>query len=119
MGYVSGSFSPILDFQILEVVEKRTMNRTAYTPATSGSFLKIKKAAGVVLGYPNYLIEIYTPSPNQTDRNRSFWEFGEKYNITGRLPHGANTNQTAVQPALFEWTEGYVYRKLRTFPGNY
>lgn len=116
MGYVSGSFSPILDFQILEVVE-RTMNGTAYTPATSGSFLKIKKAAGVVLGYPNYLIEIYTPSPNQTDETAVFWEFGEKYNITGGYHMGQTQNQTAVQPALFEWTEGYVYRKLRTFPG--
>lgn len=110
-------FSTQFDFQILEVVE-RTMNGSTYNPAETGAFLKCKKPA--TFPTPAYTslmeIEIYTPTKNNSEEADIYYEWGQEYAITGGFHTGQIQNQTGSQPALFEWTNGYVYKKYRIFP---
>ena len=101
------------DFQIIDGNITRKMN--APNTITDGRYIKIPKIAGL----PNYglnptlLIEIYTPAANVTTEDAIFYEWGEKYDIYesggNRYHTGQIQNQTASQPATFEWTNGYLY----------
>lgn len=107
------TFSTQYDYQILGVVE-RTMGGQFNTP-TTGSYLKCKKPTSFPTpAYSQFMVmEIYTPPTSVTDKNAIFYEWGQKYDIIGGYHMGQIQNQTASQPALFEWTNGYVYYKQR------
>lgn len=106
-------FSIQYDFQILEVVEK-IMGGTG-NPASNGAYLKCAKPSPFPTpSYSQYMvIEIYTPPNTVNDSTAIFYEWGQRYAITGGYHMGQLQNQTASQPALFEWTNGYVWFKLR------
>lgn len=110
-------FSIQYDFQILDVVEK-VMGGSG-NPATNGSYLKCSKPSPFPTpAYGQYLvIEIYTPPSNVNDSTAIFYEWGQRYAITGGYHMGQTQNQTASLPALFEWTNGYVWFKLRGILG--
>lgn len=107
------AFSTQYDFQILAVVQK-VMGGLYNTP-TNGDFLKCKKPASFPTpAYSQFMVmEIYTPPKNVDEENAVFLEWGQEYAITGGYHMGQTQNQTAVLPALFEWTNGYVYSKYR------
>jgi len=110
------------DFEVLGIV-KRTMTSNAQVTnqPVQGSFIKIKKPSFAIPSYSKTtIIELYTPAPVVTDEEVIFYEWGEQYDIyeiAGVKYHlGDTQNQTASQPALFVWNQGYVYCKLRQFP---
>ncbi len=107
------TFSTQFDYQILSV-EERIMGGLYNTP-TTGSYLKCKKPfAFPTPAYSQYMVmEIYTPPTNVKESQALFYEWGQKYDITGGYHMGQTQNQTASQPALFSWTNGYVYYKPR------
>lgn len=106
------SFSTQYDFQILEVVD-RVM--TGGNPAETGKFIKcVTPGTPPTPAYSSrMMIEIYTPPSNINDSTAIFYEWGQRYAITGGYHMGQLQNQTASQPALFEWTNGYLYYKNR------
>lgn len=117
--YLGGNYTPYniqLDFEILGTVE-RTMN----TPASPGTFLKVKKPATLPsLAYSAHmLVRAYTPKQTVSDHLQLFYEWGERYSIyeadDGRFHSGQITNQTISQPATFQWFDGDVYFKDRSF----
>lgn len=99
----------------LEILADITMQMTAPNTITQGRFLKVKKIGGLPFSAAdkNLLIEIYTPSTTVTSDNAVFFEWGQRYGlyeISGVKYHiGQTQNQTASQPALFQWDNGYVY----------
>jgi hypothetical protein len=106
------------DFQVLGVEER---DMTAPNKLTKGSFIKVKKPSFVIPSYSKTtLIELYTPAPVVKDEEVIFYEWGKKYDIyeiSGVKYHAGQTqNQTASQPALFSFDEGYLYCKLRNYP---
>ena len=118
LGYYTGTLTVTAylnqyDFQIIDGNITRTM--TAPNTITNGRYIKIPKIAGLPAYLPNknLLIEIYTPAPNVTTEDAIFYEWGEKYDIYesggNRYHTGQVQNQTASQPATFEWTNGYLY----------
>lgn len=106
------TFNTQLDFEILGTIE-RTMN----SPASPGTFLKTNRPTS----FPSspytlkMLIEIYTPSVTASYTKQVFYEFGEKYNITGGYHTGNVQNQTVSLPAITSFTEGDVYYRNREF----
>jgi hypothetical protein len=107
------TFSTQFDYQVLDVVD-RTMGGQ-FNTATTGKYLKVKKPSSFPTpAYTQFMvIEIYTPPKSVNESAAIFYEWGEQYAITGGYHIGQLQNQTASQPALFEWTEGYVYFKYR------
>lgn len=107
------------DFEILGTVE-----RTMSIPAELGKFLKVKKPDP--FGIPAYsggsLIKIYTPlqkSAEGADSQQLFFEWGQEYEfqeILGIKYHIGNvTNQTASQPASYQWVTGDMYYVIRNY----
>ncbi len=103
-----------LDFEIVGTVQ-----RTMTNPATSGLFIKVVKPSTLPsLAYSTFnLIELYTPALRNDDETQVFYEWGEKYDIYesggNRFHRGQTADQTAVQPATFQWFDGDVYFKNR------
>jgi hypothetical protein len=110
------------DFQVLGIVKRQmTSNPSVTNQPVQGSFIKIRKPTFVFPAYSKTtLIELYTPAPVVKDEEVIFYEWGKKYDIyeiSGIKYHvGQTQNQTASQPALFSFDEGYVYCKLRNYP---
>jgi len=106
------AYSTQYDLQILEVVE-----RSSTIGSSKGLFIKCWKPA--VLPTPTYsvfmLIDIYTPILSVNEKDLVFFEWGQKYDIVGGYHMGYLQNQTASQPATFEWTDGDVFIKRRSF----
>jgi len=122
--YTGGNFVPYnlqLDFEILGVDTTRIMA----SPAEAGTFLKVAKPSTLPLPtFPQsyqsaMLIEIYTPAPVIKEGQSLFYEWGEKYDIyeSGgvRYHRGQIQDQTGSQPATFQWYDGDVYYKNRSF----
>jgi hypothetical protein len=105
-----------LDLEILGIIE-----RTMTSPAETGLFLKtVKPTTLPSLPFQSRMIvEIYTPAVKADDSAQVFYEFGECYDIyeSGgqRFHRGQIQDQTAIQPATFQWTDGDVYYRQRTF----
>ncbi len=103
------------DYQIVGTVVKKITNGTS--PGDDRVFIKVNKPASAPSpAYSvNMLVMVYTPSLNPTNLSDStYLEWGESYDITGGYHMGMTQNQTASQPALFEWPEGDVYYHTRT-----
>jgi len=118
--YVDGSGQPFQqDMAILGTVE-----RTMASPATNGTFLKVYNTGSFPTAsyQQKMLIEIYSPRQKNTSETELFFEWGEKYDIYtllgNRYHRGQIADQTSTQPATFEWKEGDVYFKPRTFYTN-
>lgn len=107
-------YSAQLDFEIVGT-ETRTMN----SPASNGTFIKCVKPS--TLPTPsfsaNMVVEIYTPSIHDSDSSIVLYEWGQEYEIyenSGNFYHrGQLTDQTAIQPATFQWFNGDIYSKTR------
>ena len=103
-----------LDFEIVGLVDKNMS-----FPADPGKWLKVVKPTT----FPsspyanNMLIQIYTPPAQIPNDALVFHEWGEKYDIyeSGgiRYHRGQLSDQTAAQPASFQWFDGDVYFKQR------
>lgn len=120
--YTGGNFvtySVQLDMEIVGTVQ-RTMN----SPATTGLF--VKTARPTTLPSAPYqskmLVELYTPKATNSDTTQLFYEWGEKYDIyeSGgqRYHRGQITDQTASQAATFQWFDGDIYFRPRTYLEN-
>lgn len=109
-------FDTQLDLEILGTAE-----RIMTSPASTGLFIKCAQPTVFPTGgFTNrMLIELYTPQVKPNDSQQLFYEFGECYDIyeSGgqRYHRGQTQDQTAIQPALFQWTEGDVYYRERIF----
>lgn len=120
-GVDSGSYNGDLytqDYQILGTVT-RTLT-SGSSPDDDKTFIKVKKPDGAISpAYrANMLVMIYTPALNPTSEAESvYWEWGEAYDIYEedgvRYHRGGEQDQTASQPATFEWPEGDVYFHTR------
>jgi len=117
--YTASNFVPYniqLDMEIVGTVQK-----TMHTPATSGLFIKCALPSTLPSAPYQYqmLIELYTPKPTNSDKTQLFYEWGEKYDIYtsggNRYHRGQIADQTASQPATFQWFDGDVYYRPRTF----
>lgn len=115
----SGVLTPYniqLDFEILGVID-----RTMTSPAVDGRFLKVAKPATLPSApyQAKMFIEIYTPSALVPSTELVFKEWGEKYDIYevggNRYHRGQFEDQTDLQAATFNWVDGDVYYKNRTF----
>lgn len=115
----SGSFRVFntqLDFEVLGTVERIMTN-----PASNGTFIKVLRPTTFPSSpyVSTMLYEIYTPSVNTDETQLAFYEFGEKYDIYesggSRYHRGGVQNQTGVQAATFQWTDGDVYFRSRNF----
>lgn len=110
--FTVAAFGTQYDFDVLSDLTRPMGAPNTITP---GRFLKVKKIVGLpyVATDKNLLIEIYTPAPNVNSENAIFFEWGQKYGIysigNNRYHLGQTQNQTASQPALFVWKNGYVY----------
>jgi hypothetical protein len=108
---------PVADYEILGTVQKDMT--TLATEKTQGMYLKVKKPQGAAAFANNSFIEIYSPLLRTTDETTVFYAFGESYpiytdGITGVKYHvGQIDNQTASQPATFQFRDGDVYYKFR------
>ncbi len=116
------SYSNQQNYQILGTVQ-RTMN----TPASLGTFLKVKKPGVSIVGYTgSMLIKIYTPLLNTNKNQQLYYEWGEQYGfqeINGVKYHlGQSSNQLpGGVPATFNWTNGdmwVVSRNYYQFPNS-
>lgn len=109
------AFTTQYTFQILDDV---TRQMQAPNTITDGRFLKVRKPASVPAYTKNMLIEMYTPATVVTSENAIFYEWGQQYNIieVGGIKYHAGQiqNQTASQPATFQWTNGYIYINSNT-----
>jgi hypothetical protein len=83
-------------------------------PTTDGSF-------DFGSGFPNYLIELYTPSQSVANGLNIYFEYGEEYAIgnptaSNRFHQGMLQNQTSdyATPATYEFFKGDYYIKLRS-----
>jgi hypothetical protein len=126
--YTSGNYIPYnvqLDMEVLGTVNNRTMNSgpTVANSATNGLFIKTYKPTTLPSAayQQQMLVEIYTPRQTQSNETQFFYEWGEKYDIYtlmgSRYHRGQVDDQTASQPATFEWFDGDVYyfnRKVYT-----
>lgn len=117
--YTGGNYIPYnvqLDMEVLGVVQILMSS-----PATAGTFLKVAKPTTLPSApyQAAMFIELYTPSSRTVDRPQFFYEWGEKYDIytiSGTRYHrGQVSDQTASQPATFQWFDGDVYYKGRRF----
>lgn len=110
------SFTDQLDFEILGTVEK-TM--TSPNPAVDGLWLKVANPNTIPAYGKNLFIEIYTPRPITEETQTLFYEWGEEFAIYesggNRYHRGQTQDQTATQPAAFQWFNGNVYYKPRRF----
>lgn len=110
------AYDPQPDFEILGTVE-----RTMTVPASVGTFLKIKRPASFPTPGPNgfSLIKIYTPYARKNDDKQVFFEWGQQYGFTeiGGIKYhdGDIFNQTATQPASFQWLDGDMYINTRNY----
>lgn len=108
-----------LDFEILGTVE-----RTMTSPAATGTFLKVRKPSTLpsVAYSANMLIKIYTPLSRASNDQQIFFEWGQQYGfqtILGVRYHlGETFNQTASQPAVFQWLDGDMYYVVRNYYQN-
>jgi len=110
------SYDPQPDFEILGTVE-----RTMTVPASTGTFLKVKRPPS----YPSpgangfSLIKIYTPYSRNNDDRQVFFEWGQQYGFTEiagvKYHNGEVFNQTASQPASFQWLDGDMYINTRNY----
>lgn len=118
-GNTYAAYTSQLDMEILGV-EERTMN--APNLSNMGTFIKVAKPTSFPTYQQQMLIELYTPKPKSNDKSLFFYEWGEKYNIyelSGVNYHrGQITDQTASQPATFEWFDGDVYYHPRSYYVN-
>jgi len=114
--YVNGSGAPLqLDMEILGTAQK------AMTAPNSGNgiFLKVTKPSTLPTSFTDItkLIEIYTPKAVVSDESQFFFEFGQKYDIYTsagvRYHRGQTGDQTATNPATFQWFEGDIYYRER------
>lgn len=108
--------SPQQDYPILGVVQ-----RVMVSPASNGTFLKVPKLTIPSGGFTTkMLIEVYTPLARTSATKQIFYEWGERYAIYesggARYHRGQIQDQTASQPATFQWTNGDVYVKYRAYP---
>lgn len=117
--YTGGNFVPYniqLDMEIVGTVQK-----VMHTPATSGLFIKCALPSTLPSAAYQYqmLVELYTPKPTNSDKTQLFYEWGEKYDIYtsggNRYHRGQIADQTASQPATFQWFDGDVYYRPRTY----
>lgn len=110
---VATAFTTQYDLQILEVVSRPFSGQSSI----QAKYLKIQKPA--TFPTPAYgalmLIDIYTPILKVDEKDLIFFEWGQRYAITGGYHMGQTQNQTGSQPALFEWTDGDVWLKRRSF----
>lgn len=120
--YTGGNFVPYntqLDFEILGTVEK-----TMHSPASAGTFIKVAKPTTLPSAAYQYqmLVEIYTPKQAVANQSQLFYEWGEKYDIYtsggNRYHRGGVADQTASQPATFQWFDGDVYYRGRSYYEN-
>lgn len=108
------TYNSQLDFEIIGIEEK-TMN----SPASVGRFVKVVRPATLPsLAYSaNMIIELYSPALKTSEQAQVFYEWGEVYSIYTdlgvRYHSGQLDNQTATQPATFQWYDGDVYFKNR------
>ncbi len=75
-------------------------------------FSLTKKPTTVPSGYQQQmLIELYTPKARVSENSELFYEWGQKYDIytSGgvRYHRGQTGNQTATQPATFQWFDKF------------
>jgi len=124
--YTSGNYIPYsvqLDMEVLGTVNNRTMNSgpTVANSATNGLFVKTYKPTTLpsVAYQQQMLVEIYSPRQTQSNETQFFYEWGEKYDIYtssgNRYHRGQVDDQTASQPATFQWFDGDVYCFDRKF----
>lgn len=115
------AYGTLSDYEIVGTVE-----RTMTSPATNGTFIKIKKPSG---GFPTYVannfIEIYTPLLRESSAQQLFYEFGETFELNANQPgsnqlyHSGNMwDQDATTPAGFLFYTGDSYFKPRIFYVN-
>jgi len=115
-GVSYNDYSPQPDFEILGVVE-----RTMTVPATTGRFIKIRRPATFPTPSPNgfSLVKIYTPYSRGNDDRQVFFEWGTQYGFTEiagvKYHNGEVFNQTATQPASFQWLDGDMYVVTRKY----
>jgi hypothetical protein len=118
-----GTTSVYRDFAIEALVNSPEI---AYIQRT-GFFVKIKLPTTDTImdfglaGYGSYLIELYTPASQTSEKLTPYYEFGETYSIgnaglTNRYHNGGTQNQASdlSVPATFAFTKGDVYMKTRT-----
>jgi hypothetical protein len=102
------------DYEILGVVE-----RTLTGGADLGKFVKVKKPVAaespVFQSSVAMLSLIYTPLQysNISSDKTVYWEFSQFYDVTGGFHMGQLQNQTAIQPATFQFTNGDMYYRQR------
>jgi len=120
MAEYSGSVLTPYNLQLdIEIIG--TVQRTMTSPASTGTFLKCAKPTTFpsVAYSANMFIEIYTPATNISEEGLVFKEWGEPYLIFtlggNRFHQGQIQNQSLTQPATFEWFDGDVYYKNRSF----
>jgi hypothetical protein len=120
--YSAGVFTPYasqLDFEIVGT-EELTMQAPNDT-TKKGTYIKVQKPTGSFPTYtaPQILIELYTPKARVSENSELFYEWGQKYDIYtlegARYHKGQTGNQTASQPATFQWFDGDVYLLERGF----
>ena len=98
-----------------------TVQKTMHSPATSGLFVKTVRPTTLPSApYQIYmLVELYTPKQTLSDQLQLFYEWGEKYDIYtsggNRYHRGQLSDQTASQPATFQWLDGDIYFRPRTY----
>lgn len=107
------AYSIQYDLEILDVVTRSITLQSN----VQGKYLKLKTLSSYPT--PSYtsgmLIDIYTPIKNVDEKDLIFYEWGQRYAITGGYHMGQTQNQTGSQPALFEWKDGDVWLKRRAF----
>lgn len=108
------SYNLQLDMEILGE-EQKIMT----TPAVNGRYIKVAKPTTFPSApYSTYmLVELYTPFLRSSTTKQIFFEWGERYAIYessgNRYHRGQLTDQTASQPATFQWFDGDIYFRNR------
>ena len=115
---VFGEYTSQLDFEILGTVELTMQSPNDNTK--KGTYIKVQKPVGTLPSYQQQmLVELYTPKARVSNNSELFYEWGQKYDIYTlegvRYHKGQTGNQTASQPATFQWFDGDVYLIQRGF----
>lgn len=117
------------DFQIVSSVINPVVNGITMIGQTIKIFLPSITPSVFDFGtnqFNNYLIELYTPSPNFSNNTNLYYEFGQKYDVgnpglSTRYHKGMIQDQDPTQtfpfnqPALYQFWKGDFYFRFRSY----
>lgn len=119
-----GDVVNVLDVPLIGLVTGEKIQNSAVT--LTGQWLKVPYDAAYMVnfgtgGNNNWYCEVYTPVLNSEESQLVFYEFGESYNVINwgtenRYHEGNVQNQTAIQPAIFNFARGDYYIRQRNQP---